>query len=678
MNVQPHVYAIEGTARAIVEFGLLRDLKGGRLHCLPSGRLGGLVDLGAAVVGKPVVALEGTFGDNAHKAAAALGLRASVDCVIYLVDPYDVTSDLAETSALKRECVVAGKPFLATHAAATGWFNLLAATCGCTHFLDHQLAAAINLTGFPHRAIAMVAHDEKKRDIIEFALDNYAFLDAFAHRFGTGTTASLLNGTVPERLRADIQDSGAYLSLFAALGIDPPERLATRHDEMCRLRDLARELGKRHDVDPWVQELKSGPQGGDLQAGEAILMNFCDAVLFFEDPLSPHEHDADIAVFERAARVSNRPERVGHKTHGVMCLHDRKSASAWTALRRAVSGAVPITLEAAFLETYGVALVLPPSKRDDNGNSWAEVTEEAALYLINSIAAGGKARSEERQRLRVAIAPGGAINEILNRIPDAARIVRQRAAAMERALDRQRRKALATLNGCEPSLEALVSDIVRRRRLLERFAEKPIPFCWRCEEVAVAPMTGAFGSSHPHVEANAHAQILAELVGGDYMQLAQSPFVSTGARHIPDSSIAAITEHWDNCDIVIMTCGELDPRYPSFFRGRASAPMPERLCDDMLAAGAVGYIASLFVGDREDNRTPLSTRYDRLGMTAEQIQKVASTANQPKSSRDAILVAAIDEDRDRLPTIVAVLNAGLVSTLITDRATATGILRLTQ
>jgi methylglyoxal synthase len=102
------------------------------------------------------------------------------------------------------------------------------------------------------RRIALVAHDNKKRDLLDWARFNRPTL-AEHTLFATGTTGRL------------IEDE---------LGLD-------------------------------VTRFKSGPLGGDQQLGAKISDGEIDLVLFFWDPLEPQPHDPDVRALLRIAVVWN-------------------------------------------------------------------------------------------------------------------------------------------------------------------------------------------------------------------------------------------------------------------------------------------------------------------------------------------------------------------------------------
>ncbi|MEO6567071.1 MAG: methylglyoxal synthase [Casimicrobiaceae bacterium] len=194
-----------------------------------------------------------------------------LDAIVYLLDPDDVTSVFPEGQALKRECVIHEAAFVSTFAHAREWFELERVQAGFA-----PDAALDPWFDFTQQTIALIAHDARKDAMMSFVRRHYAYFDRFAGRVATGTTGSLLNG-VAEGLRNE--GSAA-----------------------------------------WVRPFQSGPLGGDAEIALEVLQNRCQRIVFFEDPHVARQHEADIQLLERSARIA------GERT---MCVSDIASANHW-------------------------------------------------------------------------------------------------------------------------------------------------------------------------------------------------------------------------------------------------------------------------------------------------------------------------------------------------------------
>ncbi len=104
------------------------------------------------------------------------------------------------------------------------------------------------------KRIALVAHDNKKADLVEWAVHNKTALSKH-ELFATGTTGKLM-------------------------------------EEM---------------LDRPVKKLLSGPLGGDQQIGAMIANGDIDMMFFFWDPMEAQPHDSDVKALLRLCVAWNIP-----------------------------------------------------------------------------------------------------------------------------------------------------------------------------------------------------------------------------------------------------------------------------------------------------------------------------------------------------------------------------------
>lgn len=107
--------------------------------------------------------------------------------------------------------------------------------------------------------IALVAHDKRKTDMVEWAVHNADFL-AHHHLVCTGTTGGLVQAAFDEK-------------------------------------GISVEITRMH----------SGPLGGDAEIAAMVVRKEIDLAIFLIDDLNPQPHEADIQMLLRQCRVHNVP-----------------------------------------------------------------------------------------------------------------------------------------------------------------------------------------------------------------------------------------------------------------------------------------------------------------------------------------------------------------------------------
>jgi methylglyoxal synthase len=121
------------------------------------------------------------------------------------------------------------------------------------------------------KRIALVAHDNRKQDLIEWVEFNAIKLRE--HQIiCTGTTGKLIE----QQLRFSLEP-----------------------DEFSKFE---------------VRKLKSGPLGGDQQLGALIVEGEIDLMIFFWDPMQPQPHDVDVKALLRITVLYNVPTACNRST----------------------------------------------------------------------------------------------------------------------------------------------------------------------------------------------------------------------------------------------------------------------------------------------------------------------------------------------------------------------------
>ena len=115
------------------------------------------------------------------------------------------------------------------------------------------------------KTIALIAHDNKKSEIVNWAIKNKTTLEKY-NLCGTGTTAKLV---------------------AEATGLE-------------------------------VKGYLSGPMGGDLQIGAKMSEKQIDKVVFFWDPLQTQPHDPDVKALLRIAVVYDIPIATNRATANLL------------------------------------------------------------------------------------------------------------------------------------------------------------------------------------------------------------------------------------------------------------------------------------------------------------------------------------------------------------------------
>jgi methylglyoxal synthase len=74
-----------------------------------------------------------------------------------------------------------------------------------------------------------------------------------------------------------------------------------------------------------VQTVKSGPLGGDAQIASLCVEGQIDLVIFLRDPLGKHPHDVDISMLMRLCDVHDIPLATNYRTASLLVKWIKKN-----------------------------------------------------------------------------------------------------------------------------------------------------------------------------------------------------------------------------------------------------------------------------------------------------------------------------------------------------------------
>lgn len=309
----------------------------------------GRIILGTGIYQKNDLVLHRAGTDGGIAEIATLVARGECVAVILLLDPGDPWSDAVENRALKRVTIQKQVRLITTYAAAQRWLEYEALTTA-SKYKPPSVAIKqwkpsnwevghANVTergdfkqlDVVKRSIALISHDKKKREMVEFVNEHVNLLARHHRILTTGTTGWLL-----KLIYASKSQLGSYLELVRKSGkenrlksvtIDLLRELERVTPENANLENAIRIVREQLIITPndeftkKVMPLPSGPEGGDVLMANEVVNNQCHTIVFFHDPMTAHPHNDDIRLLEHTSQLP-----------GVYaeCVSDRRSAEEWT------------------------------------------------------------------------------------------------------------------------------------------------------------------------------------------------------------------------------------------------------------------------------------------------------------------------------------------------------------
>ena len=181
--------------------------------------------------------------------------------------------------------------------------------------------------------IALVAHDNRKKDMIEWVEWNVNNL--LQHRLTcTGTTGRLVEKAIREK-QTDLEMPDDFT----------------------------------------IVKLRSGPLGGDQQLGSLITEEKIDLIIFFWDPMQPQPHDVDVKALLRIAVLYNVPIACNRSTADFI-----------------ISSPLMTEEYAPIVRNYDAYLQRDFTFQDDSANGKADIASKSELVAVEGKTVDGKTK----------------------------------------------------------------------------------------------------------------------------------------------------------------------------------------------------------------------------------------------------------------------------------------------
>ncbi len=624
---------------------------------------------------------------------AAMAARSEFSAVILLLDPSDPWSDSVEYRALKRVCIQLRILLITTYMAAQRWLTLEApqelksddssSLSSVSWQPDNWRKGRKNVVGkgvhvhisVKRRTVALISHDKKKIDMVEFVNDASEVLGKHQRVLTTGTTGWILKllfagqSQEPKLIKQARLHGGRIIErrlmavlkeMLRVMRGEPEipgliEEIEELKDRRNGARDLGVLLGEVRDQaalgwgKPFVRNsrfvnkvmpLPSGPHGGDVLIAESILDNECHSIVFFHDPMTAHPHNADIRLLERTSQQA-----------GVFaeCVSDPTSSRRWLGgLDIELAGeetragrylAYTLRRKAKLHEVILVKRLRNEIDCDSGGiSSDGDVSSAGATPTAEDTQEHYKKRVEKYDD-----DDGDALGFDL--VKAGAGYFNQRLLDIIEHKKDEVRVAISWGWACYHILEAL------KEMSSKGILEKPDSVF---DNVIWLPIIGTITSEVTAEEANIIVEDFCNFYGGRVEGIPFSGFVRSGSR-VP-GKVDDVIERLENADIVLTAASPWNVEAALAKHTGLDLQQFPRFHE------AVGLVSGVFLNEEGQE---VKREYSTVGLGFKGFKKAAK--------RQAVIMVC--GGTERRPILAAALKARMVSSLVTTRATAGALLK---